>query len=42
MSQYDMTFDLIVNAGHSGLYLWSSDFALYLADCLMDECYSLE
>ena len=30
MGQYDQTFDHI---------FWSSDFALYLKDCLMDECH---
>ena len=30
MSQYDPTFYLKLNVGHCDLYLWSSDFALYM------------
>ena len=41
MSQWDMTYDLIMNVDYNDLYLMSNDFALYLEDCLMDECYSL-
>ena len=35
--QYDPRFDLKINVGHCDLFLWSSDFALYLEDNLMYE-----
>ena len=34
----ELTCDLKLNVGHCDLYIsWSSDFALYLEDCLMYE-----
>ena len=36
MNQYDLPFDLKIKVGHCDLYR-SSDFALYLEDCLMYE-----
>ena len=34
--QYDLTFDLKINVTYIS---WSSDFVLYLQDCLMHECH---
>ena len=41
MNQYDLTFDLKINVGTVTYIPWSSDFALYLEDCLMYEQYYL-
>ena len=41
MSQYDLTFDLKINVGRFDLYLWSSDFALYLEAYLIYEHHTL-
>ena len=35
MSQYDLMLDLKIKVGHFDLYLWFSDFALYLEGYLM-------
>ena len=37
MNQYDPIHDLKINVGHCDLYLWSSDFVLYLEDYLICE-----
>ena len=41
MSQYDPKFDLRINIGHYDLFLWPSDFALYLEDYLRYEHHTL-
>ena len=41
MNQYDLTFDLKINVGHLTYISWSSDFELYLEDCLMYEHHTL-
>ena len=41
MSQCDAMIDLIINIGHRDLYIWSSDFSLYLEVYLIVECHIL-
>ena len=40
MDQWDVTIDLKVKVTVTYIS-WSSGFALYLEDCLIDECHSL-
>ena len=42
MSQYDLTCDLKINVVTVTYISWSSDFALYLEDCLMYEHLTLD
>ena len=41
MSQYDLKFDLKINAGHSYLISWSSNFACYLDAYLIYKHYTI-